>query len=181
LSLDAGHLDGVGPPEFGVLQDASLKDLDGGSLSPVPTLHLLDHLSDLTVDGEVPVFLVHVVGIGPGVIPEPDAVVGDLGGVLLEEFDLPEDFTTGLLLLVDPLHEVPELGPLEDLVLGEDFHLVDLRDGDLLSGLLPTADFVVVLAHVGAGVLFDLTDDFLDHFGFGGFYLVKLVEKSSLV
>merc|ERR1712216_882666 len=62
-----------------------MDDLDRSRLRAVATGHLLVHLADSAVDGHVTVLLVHVVRVGAGLVPEPDAVVLGLRGGTVEE------------------------------------------------------------------------------------------------
>jgi len=157
------HLLHVSAADLVLLDDGSLQDLDAGRLSTVAAGHLADHLTNSTVDRDIPVLLVHVVGVGTGLVSEPDAVVGDDGRRLVQQLSLTQDLTSGSLSLVNLLHEVPELGAGEDLVLGEELHLVDLRDRVLL-GRGSTSDDLELLHLRAQGVLLDLSESFLHHF-----------------
>ncbi len=76
----------------------------------------------------VPVLLVHVVGVGAGLVTQPHAVVGDLGRGLVEQFSLTQDLTTGSLSLVDFLHEVPVLVTGEELDFGISRKIMTSKD-----------------------------------------------------
>ena len=103
-----------------ILHDRGSHDLNATSFSSVSTSHLSDHLLNLTVQGNVTVLLVHIVGIGSGVVSQPDSVVVNFSRVLFEDFYLSQNFSSGFLLFVDTFHEVPEFGSLQNSVLSED-------------------------------------------------------------
>ncbi|GJX83581.1 retrovirus-related pol polyprotein from transposon TNT 1-94, partial [Tanacetum coccineum] len=64
---------------------SGLDDLDARVTDSVTRSHFSVHLLDGTVEGGVSVLLVHVVVTGPGLVPQPDAVVLDGCWVLLED------------------------------------------------------------------------------------------------
>lgn len=61
-------------------------------------LHMGWYLLNSTIEGDIPVLLVHVVVASTGLISHPDTVVFDLGGVLLS--DLQENHSMTLLCMV---------------------------------------------------------------------------------
>merc|ERR1711862_722145 len=110
--LDVGwqHLEHVWAADGILWHDSGLQDLDGRSLSTVTTGHFRKHLAHSTVDGGISVLLVHIVGVGTGLVSQPDAIVGNLGWRLVKQFSLTQDLTSRSLGLVDLIHKVPELG-----------------------------------------------------------------------
>jgi len=61
-----------------------LDDLDAREPNPVTRCHLGVHLLNRAIQSGVPILLVHVVIAGSALIPQPDAVVLDLGRILLK-------------------------------------------------------------------------------------------------
>jgi len=61
-----------------------LDDLDAREPNPVTRCHLGVHLFNCAIQSGVPILLVHVVIAGSALIPQPDAVVLDLGRILLK-------------------------------------------------------------------------------------------------
>nr|GEY19939.1 hypothetical protein [Tanacetum cinerariifolium] len=62
-----------------------LDDLDARVTDSVSRSHFSVHLLNGTIEGGVSILLVHVVVTGPGLVPQPDAVVLDGCWVLLED------------------------------------------------------------------------------------------------
>ena len=140
-----GKLSSIGPPKFTGTDRSSADDLDRPRTTTVTSSHLVIKLRHGSSELQVTVLAVHVVGSGARVVTEPDSVVLDGAGVLLDKLDAVKNLTSGLLHLTELTHEVPELGLGSHRVGGEDNHTVGLGVGVLLSGSL-TADHLV-LAH----------------------------------
>mmetsp|Transcript_120564 Transcript_120564/g.346377 ORF Transcript_120564/g.346377 Transcript_120564/m.346377 type:complete len:221 (-) Transcript_120564:7-669(-) len=138
------HFGDVVALALGRLQGGGVNDLDRVGVGPVAAGHLRIHLAHGAVDVHVTVLLVHVVRVGAALVAQPNAVVLHLGRALVEELVNGEQLTPALLGLVQLLHEVPEPGLGQDLVLREQAHPVDLRDGVLRCGGRPADDLVLV-------------------------------------
>lgn len=95
-------------------------------------------------------FLVHVDGISAGQVSEEDAEVLDAGSVLLEDLGGGDDLTLDLADLVLSLHEVPELRPGTNLILGKDAHSVKLGLGNLLGRESSANNVKLLDLHSGA-------------------------------
>lgn len=102
-----------------------LEDVDTVSLGTMTGSHVTVALGDGSSDGVVTVLSVHVVVSGTGIVLEPDSVVLDGSGVLLELLLDREDLSVGLLHTTKHGDEVPETGLGDDMVGGEDLHLPD--------------------------------------------------------
>ena len=137
------ELSTVGPLEFTSTDGSGTDDLDGTRTTTVTSSHLVIKLSNSSRELQVTVLAVHVVGSRTRVVTEPDSVVLDGTGVLLDKLDAVKDLTSGLLHLTELTHEVPELGLGSDRVGGEDNHTVCLGVWVLLGGSL-TADHLVL-------------------------------------
>lgn len=145
LNLLLCELSTIGPLELTSTEGSGTDDLDRTRTTTVTSSHLIVKLRNSTGELQVTVLAVHVVGSGTRVITEPDSVVLDSTGVLLNELDAVKNLTGGLLHLTELTHEVPELGLGGNRVGGKDDHAVSLGVGVLLRGSL-TADHLV-LAH----------------------------------
>merc|ERR1719247_2501825 len=122
-----------------------LDDVDGAEAGAVAAGHLLVHLSHslvLSAGGEL---LVHVGGAAAGIVADPDAVLGHLVGLLLEDLTDGEDLGVGLLHLHQAANEVPETGASLRLVLGEELDAVRLGGGVALGGNVTPDDLVLVI------------------------------------
>ena len=129
LPLEVLGVEGGGPPN----------DLNGAGAGAMTSGHLVAELGDGTGEGQIAVFAVHVVGPGAGGVAEPDSVIFDDPGVLLDDLDAVEDFSSGLLHLAELVHVVPELGFVNDGVRRKDDHAVCLGVGVfLVAALQPT-------------------------------------------
>ena len=89
---------------------------------PVPGSHVPVALGDGAPHGQVPVLPVHVVGAGPGVVPQPDAEVLDLHRLPLLDLLHADNLAGGLLELPQLSQEVPEPGLSHDHVRSKDPH-----------------------------------------------------------
>merc|ERR1719234_2827084 len=83
LDLAVVHLGDQWPSALPSGDNFAPDDLDGVSPGPVSGSHVTVALSDGRVDSQVPVLAVHVVGSGTRVVPQPNAKVLDLQGILL--------------------------------------------------------------------------------------------------
>ena len=142
------ELSTVGPLKLTSTNGSGTDDLDGTRTTTVTSSHLVVKLRHGSGELQVTVLAVHVVGSGTRVVTEPDSVVLDSTGVLLDKLDAVKNLTSGLLHLTELTHEVPELGLGSDRVGGEDNHTVSLGVGVLVSSSL-TADNLV-LAHLSS-------------------------------
>lgn len=143
LDVALGELHAVGAPEILGAEDGGTDDLDRSGTATVAAGHLVVELGDGAGEGEVTELAVHVVGAGAGVVTEPDAVVLDGAGVLLDDLGAVEDLTGGLLHLAELVEVVPELGLGDDGVGGEEDHPVGLRVGVIVGGHVPADDLVL--------------------------------------
>ncbi len=137
------ELSTVGPLKFTSTKGSSADDLDGTRTAAVTSGHLVVKLRYSTSELQVTVLAVHVVGTRTRIVTEPDSVVLDSTGVLLDKLDAVKNLTGGLLHLTELTQEVPELGLGSDRVRGEDNHTVCLGVWVLLCGSL-TADHLVL-------------------------------------
>ena len=74
----------MGTANISGFDDCGANDLDGGLASAVLASHFSVKLLNSSVQGNITEFLVHVVGPGTRIVPEPDAVVLDVVRVLFE-------------------------------------------------------------------------------------------------
>jgi hypothetical protein len=118
---------GVISLDLRVADDRSLDDLDVASHSSMSPSHVIVHLTDGTSEGDIPVFLVHIVSTTSASVAQPDGEVLDLSRVFIEDLSNIKHFTASWLSLSERLHIVPELGLSDDLIAGEYLHSVDLR------------------------------------------------------
>lgn len=135
---------GVVSSNLRILDGSGLDDLDVASHGSVSAGHIVVHLTDGTVEGDISVLLVHVVGAASASVAQPNSEVLDLGRVLLEDLGDIEDLATSSLSLGERLHVVPELGLGHNLVAGEDLHSINLRARVLGSGSSTTNKLVEV-------------------------------------
>ncbi len=70
--------------------------------------HVAVALRDGRTHGQIAVLSVHVVGAGPGVVPQPDAEILDLEWLPLAHFLHADNFAGGLLELAKLTQEVPK-------------------------------------------------------------------------
>ena len=84
------------------------------------TGHLVVHLRNGSAESVISVLLVHVDDTGSSQVLQDDSVVLDAVGFALEDLADIDDLTLALPDLVLTLHFIPELGPGNDGVLGED-------------------------------------------------------------
>jgi len=106
-------------------ENGSVDYLDGARLGTVAACHLRVHLADGTIDGNVTVFLVHVVRVGTALIPEPHSVVLYLCGSSVIKLIDSKQFTATFLCLVDLLHEVPESALGQNCIPSEKTHPIN--------------------------------------------------------
>ena len=83
-------------------------DLDTMGPGAVTSSHIPVALGDGGGDGHVPVFAVHVVGTGTGVITEPDTEVLNLKRFLFADFFNADDLSGGLFEFPQLTQKVPE-------------------------------------------------------------------------
>lgn len=119
-------------------------DLEGPEADTVAGSHVLVAGSDGVAPGHLTVLLVHVVGTGAGVVPEPDTVVLDGLGAGLGDLVEGDDLTSGLLDLLHLPKEVPEAGLGNNLIRSKEAHAEKARLGLLLGGKLAANDLVLV-------------------------------------
>lgn len=106
--------------------------------------HFIVELGDGSSELHVTELAVHIVSSRTAVVAQPDTVVLDDIGVLLNNLDTIQDFTCGLLHLTELMHVVPELGLGNHGVRGEDDHAVRFWVGVIIGGSL-TADHLKLL------------------------------------
>lgn len=94
--------------------------------------HLSVHLLHSPVQSGITVLLVHIVITSSTLITQPDAIVLDLGWVLLKNLVNGKHLTITLLDLLELSKKVPELGLGSNLIRGPQLHPVNLR---MLIGL----------------------------------------------
>lgn len=142
LDLGIEELLNVGATNLGSSQFSNTDDLDGAEAATVTGSQVHVEALDSFSAAHGTEFLVHVVGTGTGVIAQPDTKVLHLHGLVLVDQGTGDDFTGGLLDLLQLAQEVEETGLGDDFVGGEDAHLVELRSGVLGGGQLATDDLV---------------------------------------
>lgn len=119
---------------LGGVDGLDVNNLDGGVTSAVTASHVVVELSNSSDASNVTELLVHVVDSLTRGVAEPDSVVLNRDGLLLDLVD-GEDLSVGSLKLVQLTHEVPEAGTGNDVVGGEEAHAEHGGVGDGLSGL----------------------------------------------
>lgn len=115
-------------------QGLNVNDLDGGGEGVVATSHVIVELSNSAAAGDITELFVHVVHTLARGITDPEAVVLDGCGSLVDLMD-GQDLTAGSLELVQLAHEVPESGTSHDGVGGEQAHAEHRGVGSRLGGL----------------------------------------------
>merc|ERR1719433_146524 len=144
LQLRIVHLNHMVAPALGRLDDCSIDDLNCPWVRPVATSHLLEHLAHCTVERDVAVLLVHVMGVGAALVPQPDGVVLHLHGLFFEDLVYSQQLTSTPLRLVEPLHEIPEARCGQHSVLREETHSVNLWGGPFGCGCCTAHNLVLV-------------------------------------
>merc|ERR1719234_995889 len=97
LDLAVVHLGDQRPSALASGHNFAPDDLDSVSPGPVSGTHVTVALSDGRVDGQVAVLAVHVVSSRTRIVPQPNAKVLDLQGILLPDLLNRDDLTGGLL------------------------------------------------------------------------------------
>ena len=120
----------------GNLDSSDLDDLDTISLGTMTSSHVTVGLSNGTSSRDITVFTVHVVLSITGSITEPDTIILNRSSLLLVDFFAGDDLTVSLLHTTKHTGEVPETRLGDDVVAGEDFHLVQLGVGIPFCGQL---------------------------------------------
>ena len=128
----------------------SSDDLHGLTTAGVLAGELHVELTDGAAESVRSEFLVHVDGISAGQVSGEDAEVLDAGSVLLADLGGGDDLTLDLADLVLSLHEVPELRPGTNLILGKDAHSVKLGLGNLLGRESSANNVKLLDLHSGA-------------------------------
>jgi len=144
LNASIVELLGVGTLAGSERNSGSPNDADLGKANAVPGGHLVVHLGNSTVEGEVTVLLVHVVVTSATLVTNPNAVVLDSVGALLENLVNGKNLAVSLLHPPKLPQEVPELALGLNAVLSPDLHTIDSRSGLLLSGQVATNNLVLV-------------------------------------
>lgn len=129
---------------LGVLDLDDAEDVNGTESGTVTGSHVLVQGLNGISSAELAELLVHVVGAGARVVTQPDAEVLDLGGTLLVDHVEADDFTVGLLHLLQLGEEVPEARLGHHCVGSEDAHAVELGRGIRLGGQVAPDDLVLV-------------------------------------
>ena len=151
LSVDPLQTPGVSDLELLLLELSSLDDLDSLSRGLVVTSDFVVHLIDGAFHVDVPVLLEHIVDSGVGAILEEDAeVLGNGLALVVNLLDL-EDLSVAALELVLALVELPEAGPGDGFVGGDDLNNDDGGAGVLIGGKGSAVDQKLSSA-VAAGV-----------------------------
>jgi hypothetical protein len=109
--------------------------------------HLHVELRDGTAEGHVTVLLVHVDGAGTGVVSHEDAEVLHAAGLLLGDLGGVDDLALYAADLVLALHVVPELGPGEDFIPGENADAVERGLRHFVARQLPAHDIELTNLH----------------------------------
>mmetsp|Transcript_24702 Transcript_24702/g.57385 ORF Transcript_24702/g.57385 Transcript_24702/m.57385 type:complete len:210 (-) Transcript_24702:30-659(-) len=146
------HLQGVVTAALLILKDGSVDDLDRTWVGTMTTRHLLVHLANSVVDVHITVLLVHVVGVGATLVPQPDPVVLHLVGLLVLDFIHCQQLATTLLGLAHLLHEVPEPRLGHDSVFCKQSHPVNFWRRVFVSGRRAAHNLVLVHLRRQTGV-----------------------------
>ena len=77
---------------------SSFNDLDAMITDPVAGSHLVVHLLNTTIQSGITVLLVHVVIPSSTLIPQPDAIILDLGWVLLKNLQVDQITCKGVMI-----------------------------------------------------------------------------------
>lgn len=150
-AVGEGELDGVveelldgNAADSGGNDGLDVDDLDGRLASAMAASHVVVELVDGANAGDVTELFVHVVDSLARSVAEPDSVVLDDGGLLLDLVHR-QDLSVGCLELVELTHEIPEAGTRNHVVGREEAHTEHggVRDG--LSGLRATDNHVLVI------------------------------------
>lgn len=104
--------------------------------------HIAVALCDSVANGQITVFAVHVVCARTRIVTQPNAEVLDLARRTLVDLFQRNDFTGGLLELLQLAQEIPETGLGNNVVRSEDSHLVQRSAWLLLGGQLTADDFI---------------------------------------
>jgi len=121
LEGGSGQLGGLGPPDFVLLvDDHGLKDVDILSAGTMSAGHLVVDEGDGVVEGVGSHLSVHVDDSSAGKVLEHDSVELDGVGLALVDLANRNDLSLAFSNLILSLHFVPELGPGDHDVLGED-------------------------------------------------------------
>ena len=120
-------------------------NLNGSRTGAVSSGHFIVKLGDCSGELHVSEFTVHVVSSGAGGITQPNSVILDKVSVLLTDLDAVNDFSSGLLHLVELMQIIPELGLGDDCIWGKDDHAVSLRVRVVRGGSL--AAHHLILTH----------------------------------
>ena len=142
LDVLLSELHSVVTLEVSSLNSCSPDDLNGTRTGTMTSSHFVVKLCNCTSDGKITVFTVHIMGTRTGLVTKPDSVILDDTGVLLNDFNTVEDFSSGLLHLTELVHVVPELGFSNNSVGCKDNHAVCLWVRVLISSSL-TAYYLV--------------------------------------
>ena len=104
------------------------------------TSHIHVKLTDSSVEGDISVFLVHVMDSSSGLISEDDAESFDVVGSFFVDFVDGEDLTLSSLGLELPSKVIPEFRFSNDFVGGEKSQSIDLGVRFLFSRNFSTED-----------------------------------------
>jgi hypothetical protein len=158
LGVDVGHAMGEREAETGradlldvrAADVVALEELDDAENvdRPEPGTVAGGHVGVEGIDGvgagHLAVLLVHVVGAGARVVPDPDAKVLDLEGVLLKDLLDLDNLASGTLQLGEAAHKVPVPALCHGGVGGKDQHAVQLGRRVGLRGKAPADDLILV-------------------------------------
>ena len=137
--LDVLSLDVVSLFQFNDLQD-----VDRSKSSSVSSSQVLVHGFNGTDSGNISVFFVHVVDTRSGVVSDPDTEGLDLGWLGFSDDVNGNNFTGGLLDLVQLLQEVPVTRLGNNSVRSKDSHTVQLWFWNRISWKTTTDDLIFV-------------------------------------
>lgn len=145
LDVGVDVLLNVNTLNLGGRNNSSIDDPDGALAGTVAGSKISIHLVNSTVEGNVTVLLVHVVGTRTRVVTDLDTVVLNMNSLLLEDLVNSKNLTNGRLGLVKHGKEVPETRHGNRLVSSKELHAEDLGVGVLGSRLVATNDLVQVV------------------------------------
>ena len=134
------------------LNGSGTDDLNGARATTVSASHFIVELRDSPSEPDIAELAVHVVSSRAALVTQPDTIVLDNVGVLLNNFNTVQNFTRCLLHLTELVHVVPELGLGNNSVGGKDDHTVRFWVGVIIGGGL-SADHLKLFHDSGDGHL----------------------------
>lgn len=136
---------GVGALGICSLDGGGLDDLNATATDAMSTSHFLVQLCHGTVQSGVTVLFVCIVDPGTGVITDPDAKILDGSGIAFANLVGGKDLTVGFLDTSKFSEEIPEFRLGFDVILGPQFHSVDLWVRFFIGGQVASHNLVLTI------------------------------------